>query len=156
MTECHNECGTCFRIFKYRRNLAQHMKSHDSAGGKLRCSFCSMKFNNMPALRNHHETNHITGGFPCSLCNTSYRSSVHLMVCYWSFSLKQNSEFKQNIFFSFTNETFIQWQFFHFEKLPKSQLLIGKTPINQTSCKKFEKSNVVKLQSLYTKFICNF
>lgn len=107
MTECHNECNICFRIFECRQNLVQHMKSHDPAGGNYSC-YCLMKFHNMPSMRYHlakdhgakeflcctscpkafetqsqfnfHKRIHMTENVPCSLCYTILKSPVHLKV----------------------------------------------------------------------------
>lgn len=104
----HNECKICFRLFINKIYLAQHLKAHDPTVGKYCCSFCSMKFLNMPLLRYHlvkvhgemcylccpkcpkafdtadhfnqHEKTHKLENILCSLCNAMLKTAKHYKV----------------------------------------------------------------------------
>ena len=83
-------CRICFKEYRYKRGLSQHMQKH--AGRRFPCPICDTKFTEKGTLKRHLIGFHAL--LQCSACSETYRESeagahrcldAHVKEKYWFF-----------------------------------------------------------------------
>ena len=73
-----HQCPECGKSFVSKRALNNHIKMIHKKNKPIKCSICGYSCKNLPELKAHISAKHGYNGYPCTECEKSFISELHL------------------------------------------------------------------------------